>query len=1128
MARVVFDHETAPGDNPWARPWIVPGRAYDYTSRLTHQEAAMAFDVRVWRERVARHGEGWSSRWEKARAAGVTSLYGFLSAMALWPVVEAVREGDLAALLALGSVAAGIGSNLLANQIQSWKDETDAASQLAQAAAENEEIQAALDAVLEKLDVVAQAQASLDESEQAWFVETLQEELVRLGNQARFQAVLVGSGAIAQGAGAVAAGVGGIAVGRSVGGDVLGPGARKETHVHPSAEERRADEARRRYLRRLYQQCNALPLGAMGGDEGTGEEVTLEQVYVDLNTRTQISLSEEEKAQQGRELVAPGHDARLLTAREAVVQNRRLALLGDPGSGKSTFVKQLSAWLAAAQLKQRDPIPELEADLLPVLVVLRELGVRLAKLDLDGLPQPERERQLVAAVRQHWRDELAACGSEEWAMGLEDALTEGNVLLAFDGLDEVAETGRGRVRQAVQAFLQDHPNIRRVIVASRIRSYVGDAALPGFAEHTLAPFDDGQIEQFIEAWYRAQVPLGRMNEAQAEDNAHDLQSAALSADLRELASNPMLLTTMAIIHQREVGLPRERVRLYSLAVQNLLGRWQMRKGIAVSTALEEVLRDDLKLRAIMERLGYEVHLQQAQQQGAADLLRKDLLVLLEDPAYLGETGLAGEFLDYVDQRAGLLVGQGGDEMGRYPHTYRFPHRTFQEYLAGCYMVGRRGTAREYWQRAAQGDTWYLAALLGAEELLYNRRSAKDLLDLAYELCPEAQPAREDAWRAVLWSGQMAVRLDADEIRRDDERPDGGNAYLGRLVPRLVGVMRESPLGPIERAEAGNALARLGDPRFRENAWYLPDEPLLGFVEVPEGSFSMGTREEEIPALMERLGGDREWYEDEIPQHEVPLPKYYVARYPVTVAQFRAFAEAGGYREQRYWQEAESVGRWRDGRIKRTLFRVEEGDIKEIDEWDDAPTAASEMLNRPVVEATWYEALAYCRWLTETLRAWAETPEPLATLLREEGWTITLPSEAEWEKAARGTDGRRFPWGDELDPNQANYVDTKINATSAVGCFPSGASPPGVEDLSGNAWEWTRSVWGKSYGEPDFVYPYDAKDGRENLESEALRVLRGGAFRDGAWVVRCACRSRDDPSSRGRVIGFRVVASPVHL
>jgi formylglycine-generating enzyme required for sulfatase activity len=293
----------------------------------------------------------------------------------------------------------------------------------------------------------------------------------------------------------------------------------------------------------------------------------------------------------------------------------------------------------------------------------------------------------------------------------------------------------------------------------------------------------------------------------------------------------------------------------------------------------------------------------------------------------------------------------------------------------------------------------------------------------------------------------------------------------RIRTWLVRTLQHNALPAVDRAQAGDALADVGDPRFRADVWYLPDEPLLGFVEIPAGPFLMGSDDERDSRVLKAL-----------PQRKTTLPIYYIVRYPVTVAQFRAFVEMSGY------------------------------------EWGskDRPQGAA---NHPVVYVSWHDAVAYCAWLTACLREWTGTPEFLRSLLHTEGWRVILPSEAEWEKAARGMDGRAYPWGNDLDPDRANYSATDINATSAVGCFPHGVSPYGIEELSGNVLEWTRSLYG------DYPYPARraARAKREDLQAHknASRVRRGGAFWGDHQDVGCASRHGRGARSVGPGFGFRV-------
>ncbi|RIK70993.1 hypothetical protein DCC62_22255 [candidate division KSB1 bacterium] len=659
-----------------------------------------------------------------------------------------------------------------------------------------------------------------------------------------------------------------------------------------------------------------------------------------------------------------------------------------------------------------------------------------------------------------------------------------------------------------------------------------------FPSHTLAPFEEEKIKAFVTAWYNTQKMMGRVDAVQAQEKIDDLTRAALDRDLLELSSNPMMLTTMAIIHQREIGLPKERVRLYHLAVDVLLRRWQKRKtgegDGALSKAMSDFLKDDRRLREVMERLAFEAHRLGKDKKEAADLDRGFALKLLEQPEYLGAAALADEFLNYVDERAGLLVGQGADP--KRPLNYSFPHRSFQEYLAGCYLVSSSRHAWEtLWNLTNEGDYWARAAQLGAEERLYNggSKGKLDVLDLAYGLCPVNPISTLPARRACLWSANIAALLGSDEIAQDKAHPEHGHGpvYLQRLLPRTQELL-VSDLTPAERAEAGIALARLGDER-KEVATINH----MQFCFVPRGPFCMGS-----------VNDDMAWDDEKTP-NVIRLMDYdyWISRLPITNAQFEEFVQAGGYHNdeyRRFWQEAEKAGVWQEGRVKGLR--------------DDEPRsrphdfgAPFNLPNHPVVGITWYEMLAFTRWLT--------------VLFQRNGWIshnihICLPSEAEWEKAARGgekipdvrgLDGakqaqrrsicdkleapsltlipnpdpqRRYPWGPEPDPNRANYTDSGIGSPSTVGCFSLGTTPYGCEDMSGNVWEWTRSLWEK------YPYPDDikARTERENLSAsrDVARVVRGGAFHLYHRNVRCAFRYWYYPNLWYFNFGFRVAALPL--
>ncbi|MCG3209824.1 MAG: Hercynine oxygenase [Anaerolineae bacterium] len=924
-------------------------------------------------------------------------------------------------------------------------------------------------------------------------------------DMARLQAQLE-TGAVAQGEGASAAMAteGSVAVGRDVGGDVVQGDQVAGDKVNlnwlfvqivnqaaPDPALQRFRELKQRYLENLARDCDVLRLNALGGEQSVGKQLKLSQVYISLNVLRPMPHDQDE---------LKGFKKRYIPLLKVVSQpDQHAAILGQPGGGKSTFVKQLIAWIAMAHLGDQTALAQLKgwpAGHWPLLVVLRDLTERLAGLPLDGLSDEQVDQQLLATIHAQWQAEMERLHVADLGHRLDDLLAQERLLLVFDGLDEVPETIRPRVRRALQALLHaPYLIVGKMIVTCRIRSYTSTVALPDVPQFTLAGFSDDQIRDFVAAWYHAQGQLNHWSNDEIKGRTSDLQRAATSANLSELAENPLLLTVMAIIHQRQVRLPPERVRLYSQAVQILLENWQKHKGLHVSFDLQTVLNDTTAMRRTLQMLAYTAHQRQSQQGLEAHLTRPDILQAI-DQHRLIPLGLVDEFLNYVDHRAGLLIGLGGDAAGGRPQLYDFPHHTFQEYLAGCQMVtGRdRTVRREFWQRASEGDFWYLAAQYGTETLLYSDRPDPErLLDLAYDLCQESAPQSETNWRAVLWSGQMASLLGAAYITADQCcGPAGGVVYLQRLRQQLVNLLTGNRLPVIERAEAGNVLAQLGDPRPE-----VLTVDAMHFCAVPPGPFWLGSNDSD----------------DEKPPRQFDIGYgYWLARYPVTVAQWRKFVAASGHKPT---------------------------DVDSLRDPD----------NRPVRYVTWFEAVEFTNWVTDR---WHKTG------LLPPDWQARLPSEAEWEKAARGglkipqtpimgalaglelgrvntlaelvennLPQRRYPWGQQADPNCANYSDTGIGDTSAVGCFPQGKSGYGAEELSGNGWEWTRSLWGTDFNKPDFRYPYNSDDGREDLNAKrnVMRVLRGGAFDGSSPDVRCAFRGWHHPGNGYYYRGFRVVLSP---
>jgi len=246
------------------------------------------------------------------------------------------------------------------------------------------------------------------------------------------------------------------------------------------------------------------------------------------------------------------------------------------------------------------------------------------------------------------------------------------------------------------------------------------------------------------------------------------------------------------------------------------------------------------------------------------------------------------------------------------------------------------------------------------------------------------------------------------------------------------------------------------------------------VEVPAGPFLMGSADTDTLADS-----------DEKPQHTLELPAYWIGKTEVTNAQFRPFVEGDGYTNRAYWTEAGWA--WR-----------EQAEIVKPGLWDDPQWNGDD---QPVVGVSWFEAVAYVRWLS------AQT-----------GHEFRLPSEAEWEKAARGPEGLIWPWGNTWDAVKLNSEQT-VGKTTPVGQFPGGASPYSTLDMAGNVWEWCATQIGKGY-----PYQLENEWAEAYLEVDTARRLRGGSLYNEQKYVRGAYRYYlSGPRSRGFEVGLRVAS-----
>jgi len=799
-----------------------------------------------------------------------------------------------------------------------------------------------------------------------------------------------------------------------------------------------------------------IPLGAKMDIKRTQEAFDIANSYSEFHVPRE--------GEQGQATFIPLPDIT-----EAVNKHSAFIILGEPGAGKTTTMQKIVFERALALLTNE------KNDRLPLFVRLSQQGAH----DPFGFLKTEWERRT---------------GSD-----FDNALAAGRVLILADGVNELGQSERDEKLKAWRLFVNEYAEANQIIFTSRARDYDQQLDLPRVR---VDPLDDKRIADYL-----------KRNEAQGLGSLLDDPKTRL----REMAQNPFNLSLLVKAYKDDQRGMANRGQLLKWFVDGLFEREK-------KLAHKNWIHREAQARALAH-LAYQMQLQGEGTTFAVKTAKETLPKSVEvsgDDIFINANDL------FHLARAATLLDPNIET-----DNIRFYHHLLQEYFA----------ALELWRRFEAGEN--------LSDLWKCKRTADEMPPATVgEWDPLPEPPSTGWEETTILACGLSVNPSAliEAVRIQNPNLAGrclDEAGLSQsLILNLKSPIQKDLLSDLynpkihlrARLQAGYTLGRIGDPRFEAQTINGVKVVVPMVVNVPAGKYVIGSRD------------DTQAYEDESPQHTIELTAFAIGKWSVTNAEYACFMDAGGYKDEQWWK-TDLAKRWLKGeevtggqsatllenrRIiksqpdpKTAMEKTGIFSPQEIKAWmeliamtDDefkawiAESFSSKSRERPqfwndsernnpsqpVVGITWFEARAYCEWLSAIT-----------------GKIYRLPSEAEWEASARGAQGRIYPWGNEWDSAKANTIESRVLKPSPVGAYTAAGSAGSfdAEDQAGNVWDWCSTI--------HKPYPYRKDDEHEDENAEGERIVRGGSWSSDCRGARCASRNRIVPDNFNTTLGFRVLS-----